>query len=436
MKVVHLAYADGGGGAFKAAHRIHHGVRGLGVDSSMLVSKRVTSDPDVVDAGSPAGRVWAHAATYLDVMPLRLTRASREDFGSLGWIGTGAARRASELAPDVVQLHWICAGFMRIESLATLRAPLVWRLADMWPFAGVSHYVGEDARYVHGYAAANRPAGERGPDLNRWVWERKRETLARVADLTIVAPSRWLARCARESLLLRERRVEVIPTGQDTAVYRPLPRKVAREILQLPQDAKLVMTASMGLGDKRKGVALLLQALESLRDRQYRLLLLGERPATPPRLPVESHWLGRLNDDISLALAYSAADVFVAPSREENLANTVIEAMACGIPCVAFRIGGMPDIIRPDLNGYLATPFDAGDLARGIAALLESGEAYQRISGEARNTVVAEFSADLQARRFVALYEDVVTQAQKGSRRAVSAGNNGARAAADTRPLA
>ncbi len=412
MKLLHLAYADGGGGAFKAAHRIHRGLRALGVDSSMLVSRRVTNDPDVADAGSPAGRIWAQVATYLDVLPLRLARAPRDDFSSLAWVGTGAARRVRKRAADLVQLHWICAGFMRIEELAALRVPLVWRLADMWAFAGAGHYVGDDTRYVDGYTPQHRPARERGPDLNRWVWERKRRALARVKDLTIVTPSRWLARCASQSVLLRDRRVEVIPTGQDTSVYRPIPRKMAREILHLPQQAKLVMAASMGLGEKRKGVALLLRALEGVRDRQYQLVLLGDRPAAPPPLPVEAHWLGRLNDDISLALAYSAADVFVAPSTEENLANTVIEAMACGIPCVAFDIGGMPDIIRPHVNGYLAMPFSTDELARGITAILDSGAAYDRISAEARNTVVTEFSEELQARRFASLYQDVLRTGQ------------------------
>ena len=410
MRVVHLAYADGGGGAFKAAHRIHRGLRALDIDSRMLVSKRVTGDPDVADAGTPAGRIWAQLATYLDVMPLRLLGIPADDFSSLAWVGTGAARRAHKLAPEVVQLHWICAGFMRIEALATLREPVVWRLADMWPLAGIGHYSGDDTRYLHGYSADRRPPGERGPDLNRWVWQRKRRAFARLKDLTLVAPSRWLARCASQSPLFRERRVEVIPTGQDISIYRPIPKKTAREILHLPQEARLVMAGSMGVGEKRKGVALLLQALERLRERRYELLLLGDRPRTAPSLPVQAHWLGKLNDDVSLALAYSAADVFVAPSLEENLANTVIEAMACGVPCVAFNIGGMPDIIRPDLNGYLATPFATDDLARGIVTILESGAAYERLSAAARDTVVTEFSAELQARRFASLYEEVLRE--------------------------
>ena len=410
MKVVHLAYADGGGGAFKAAYRIHRGLASLGVDSTMLVSRRLTSDPAVKEPATPAGRLWAQLATHLDAAPSRLLRLPRDEFSSLAWVGTGAARRAQSMAPDVVQLHWVCAGFLRVEALAAITRPLVWRLADMWPLVGAEHYVGDNGRYREGYRADNRPAQERGPDLNRWVWQRKRRVYARLRDLTVVTPSRWLARCAGESVLLRGRRIEVIPTGQDLTIFRPVPRMLARSILGLPPEAKLVMTGSMGLADKRKGVSLLLQAVEQLRGHGYRLLLLGDAPPAPLRLPVEAHWLGRLNDDVSLALAYSSADVFVAPSMEENLANTVIEAMACGVPCVAFNVGGMPDIVHSGLNGYLATPFATDDLARGIVSLLEAGADYARFSAEARTTVEKEFSAALQASRFAALYEDLVRQ--------------------------
>ena len=416
MRVVHLAQSDGGGGAFKAAYRIHHGLANLGLDSTMLVSRRLTSDPLVKDAGTAAGKLWGQLASNLDAAPWRLLRMWPAEYSSLAWVGTGAARRANALAPDVVQLHWIWAGFLRLESLAAINRPLVWRLPDMWPLAGAEHYVGDDVRFREGYRADTRPVGERGWDLNRWVWQRKRRIYARLHNLTIVTPSRWLARCAAESILLRGRRIEVIPTGQDLQSFRPIPKVQARSILGLPPDAKLVMAASSDVADRRKGVGPLLEALESLRGRGYRLLLLGDDPLNRFTAPVEAHWLGRLNDDISLALAYSSADVFVAPSLEENLANTVIEAMACGVPCVAFNVGGMPDIVHPGRNGYLAAPFATDDLARGIVSVLESGADYARLSAEARLTVEREFCAALQARRFAALYEDVLRAGPRLSR--------------------
>jgi glycosyltransferase involved in cell wall biosynthesis len=411
MKIAHLAYADGGGGAFKAAYRIHRGVRGLGLESQMLVAKKITGDADVFDAGSALGRLWAHAATYLDVAPFRLLRVPRSEFASLAWVRTRATRRLAGLGADIVHLHWICGGLIRIEELARITQPIVWRLADMWPLAGAEHYVGADTRYQRGYRRDNRPPGEKGIDLNRWVFERKARAYATIPNLTIVTPSRWLARCARESALLRGRRVEVIPTGQDLHAYRPIPKAWARELLRLPPDGKFIMTASTNLGDKRKGVAYMLEALAPLDVKTHRLMLLGSPPAKPVDCPLPIHYLGRLDDDLSLAIAYSAADVFVAPSLEENLANTVIEAMACGVPCVAFDIGGMPDIIHHGGNGFLAAPFDADGLRRNILAAIGSADFQAQLGAAARATVEAEFSEELQARRYAELYHDLLGRA-------------------------
>lgn len=413
MKVLHLSFADDGAGAFKAAYRIHRGLLARGVESSMVVSRRTTNDSTVYGPRTSIGRLTARLTIELDNLPWRVLRQSPRGWCSLACVGTKLVPRVRAMTPDIVQLHWICAGMVRLESLARLHYPLVWRLADMWPIAGTQHYVGDDLRYRNGYRAATRPMGERGIDLERWVWERKRRVYARLPDLTIVTPSQWLARCARESVLFRDRRIEVIPTGQNIETFKPLAKPFARDALGLPAGVKLIMTGSGDLGDPRKGLGHLLRALETLRGRDYELLLIGEAPRTLPPLPIRAHWLGRLNDDVSLALAYSASDVFVAPSTQENLANTVIEAMACGVPCVAFRIGGMPDIIRPDRNGYLAEPFDAESLAQGIVSLLESGEAGARLRHEARLTVEREFSSSLQAQRYETLYAELVEASRR-----------------------
>lgn len=410
MKVVHLSYADGGGGAGKAAYRIHRGLRRVGIDSHMQVSKRATSDRYVQDAGSPVARLWGQTAAYLDLLPWYLPRVCGRGhcYCSLSWVGTGAVRRALKLEPDIIHLHWINSGFVRLEELDQVKCPVVWRLADMWPMAGAEHYVGEDRRYIEGYRNDNRSNNESGFDLHKWVWERKRKVYSRIGNLTIVTPSRWLAECARQSVLFKDRRIEVIPTGQDISAYRPIAKHMARELLGLPSDVKLIMIASMQFSDKRKGVDLLSKALESFAGRNYELLAVGESLEEARRFPLLTHQFGKLSDDLTLALAYSAADVFVAPSREENLANTVIEAMACGTPCVAFTIGGMPDIIRHRHNGYLAIPFDVKDLAEGIIWILENIDGYPQLSSQARMIVEREFSEETQARRYAALYDDII----------------------------
>lgn len=413
MKIQHLSYADGGGGASKAAYRIHRGLRRIGVDSSMLVSRRVTSDPYVHDSGSALGRLWGQTASYVDLLPWHLPRVSRPDFYSLGWIGTGAIKRVCRFKPDLVHLHWINAGFVRIEELRQLKCPVVWRLADMWAMAGAEHYVGDDRRYIEEYRSENRPKNEKGVDLHKWVWERKRKIYSRIKNLTIVTPSQWLAQCARQSALFKDRRIEVIPTGQDIQVFRPIAKPVARHLLGLPEDARLIMTASMQLDDRRKGIGLLAKALGTLKGRDYRIVSVGGSPSDGGTFALPTHSLGTLSDDLTLALAYSAADVFVAPSVEENLANTVIEAMACGTPCVAFNIGGMPDIIKHMQNGYLASPLDVEDLASGIVSVLESDHLRTRFASEARSLVELEFSEEAQARRYALLYSDILKETDR-----------------------
>jgi len=413
MKIVHVSCSDSGGGASQAAYRIHKGLRDIGVDSKMLVLKKLTGDPDVKDSGTPMGRLWSQITPYLDLLPFTLMKTERSSFMSLAWIGTRQLSAFSQLNPDLIQLHWICGGFMRIEDIAKLQKPIVWRLADMWPFAGAEHYVGECQRYKQGYFKSNRPANEKGFDFNRWVWKRKVKIWDKLQNLTIVSPSRWLAECARESVLFGQRRIEVIPTGQDVSIFRPIPKDTARDILGLPQDKKLIMSGTLGFShDLRKGFHLLKDALPYLfknRGKDYEIFFIGDTVfKNPPDLKLKAHYLGRLNDSVSLSLAYSAADVFVAPSVEENLANTVIESMACGTPCVAFQIGGMPDIIKHENNGYLARPFESEDLARGIEWVLESGDYYHQLKKEARSIVQREFSQEIQARRYLELYEDIL----------------------------
>lgn len=409
MKIVHLSYADGGGGAAKAAYRIHRVIRQLGGDSHMLVSKKTTIDPFVLDGGSPAGRIWAQTAAYLDLLPWRLVGARSNDYSSLSLVGTGAVKRASLLNPDIVHLHWINSGFLRLEELKRLKCPVVWRLADMWPMVGAEHYVGECLRYEVGYSAANRPTLGGWLDLNKHTWNRKRRVYANIANLTVVTPSKWLADCARRSVLFRGRRIEVIPTGQNLDVYRPISKEIARAILNIPLTEKLIMTASMQLDDNRKGVDLLKTGLGMLKDRGYAIMLLGGSSGVPD-LPMPVYTLGKLHDDLALSLAYSAADVFVAPSREENLPNTVIEAMACGTPAIAFNIGGMPDLIKPMCTGYLAKAYDAEELAHGIETILENDGLRTEMAWAGRVLVESEHSEQLQARRYLTLYEDILNK--------------------------
>jgi glycosyltransferase involved in cell wall biosynthesis len=215
--------------------------------------------------------------------------------------------------------------------------------------------------------------------------------------------------------LFQESRIEVIPYGIDTEIYRPIDQPIARNLLKLPQDRKIILFSAFNTTkDPRKGFAQLEAALRLISQTSWgehiSLLVCGSsKPPQGIELEVPIHFLGRLNDDISIALAYSAADLFVAPSMQDNLPNTVMESLACGTPCVAFKVGGMPDLIDHQVNGYLAKPFEVDDLAQGIIWILEKLKQETFLRQAAREKVEREFCLELQAKRYMALFEELLS---------------------------
>jgi glycosyltransferase involved in cell wall biosynthesis len=221
-----------------------------------------------------------------------------------------------------------------------------------------------------------------------------------------------MAQCASESDLFKDRRIEVMPNGVDHDRFHPMDRAAARNLLGLPVDKKLILFgAGASTSDRRKGFHLLVDALKRLESEvnpeDYYLAVFGASSGDDS-FSIKAHYLGRLRDEISMALVYAAADVFVAPSMEENLANTVLESLSCGTPVVAFDIGGMPDMIEHEKSGYLVEPFDTGQLARGIRWVVENRQRWQRLSEAARNSVVSSFTLKHSASRYIDLYQELL----------------------------
>jgi glycosyltransferase involved in cell wall biosynthesis len=212
----------------------------------------------------------------------------------------------------------------------------------------------------------------------------------------------------RASPLVQHLPLRWIPNGVDLDVFRPVARAEARRELGLDPDRPVVYFSAPDLDDPRKGGALLEHALELLADLDFDLLVTGGRPE---RLPDRARFLGRVDDNPTLALTYAAADVFVLPTLADNLPNAVLESLACGTPCVAFAVGGVPDAVRHLETGWLARPGNVEELAEGIRALLQDGELRGRLAERARETAEREYAATLEADRFVDMYADVVGHA-------------------------
>lgn len=409
MNILQLSTFDIDGGAARAAYRLNQGLRRIGVASQILVRNKDSADGTVVSNKT----VEARLGSQLDDLPLKLYPERDRQMFSPQWFPTPVGAKVAQLNPDVINLHWICDGYLAIETLPKFKKPLVWTLHDMWAFTGGCHYTQDCYQYKESCGACPQLRSSRSGDLSRWIWQRKAKAWKGL-NLTIVTPSSWLAKCASSSPLFRDLRVEVIPNGLDIQRYQPINRQEARKILNWPQDKQLILFgAGSKTSDPRKGFHLLLPALQKLSQSGWQerieLAIFGEsQPSNQLDLDIKSHYSGKLGDDISLALVYAAADVFVAPSIQDNLPNTVMEAIACGTPCVAFNIGGMPEMIEHQQNGYLAKPFELEDLAQGIAWVLEDKERYQKLCDRAREKTEQEFTLEIQARAYTKLYEEVL----------------------------
>lgn len=414
MRVVHLGSSARHGGAAIASYRLHKGLRSLGVDSMMLVDKLTQPEEHIIGPSGNLNKLTARLSPKLDRIPGRFSALPLDRLSS-SWLPDRLYNRVNALHPDILNLHWMNDGFMRIETLPRFRQPIVWTLHDMWPFAGGEHYVGESIRYKEGYTAQNRPAAETGLDVNRWVWQRKRKSWSKMTNLVLAAPSRWMADCARESALFGHFRIDVLPNGIDHERFLPMDHAVARRILGLPEDKKLILYgAGSATSDKRKGFHLLVDALKGLETRvnplDYELVVFGSSSGDNS-FEMKTHYLGNLHDEISMALVYAAADVFVAPSLEDNLPNTVLESLSCGTPVVAFNIGGIPDMVSHEKNGFLASPFDPVELTLGLLWVLEDEPRWKALAEEARSTVVGKFTLQHSARRYLNLYDELLERA-------------------------
>lgn len=413
MKTVILNTFDTRGGAARAANRLHKGLQSIGVDSTMLVQSKYGDEPTVIGPLPMLPTGIALMRPLLDSIPLKCYPNRTPFIFSPAILPERLAAKVAALNPEIIHLHWVALGFLKIETLRRFEKPIVWTLHDSWAFTGGCHIPFECMRYRQMCGACPALGSTKENDLSRKIWKRKAKAWKGL-NLTVVTPSRWLAECARSSSLFHDVRVEVIPNGLDIQRYKPVDRHVARELLLLPKDKKLILFGAVSsTSDRNKGFHLLLPALKNMADNSWEnraeLVVFGAtKPVNGPDFGLSTHYLGHFNDKISMNLLYAAVDVFVAPSIQENLPNTVMEALACGTPCVAFNIGGMPDMIEHKKNGYLARPFETDDLARGIEWVLNDDERRKILSLRAREKVEKEFELTLVARWYRKLYEDIL----------------------------
>jgi glycosyltransferase involved in cell wall biosynthesis len=405
MKVVHLSHSDLNGGAAIAAYRIHKALRRQGLDSTMAVNQSTSGDWTVQRPPSTLARLIAYVRPHLSNLLSQGLQTTEPGIHSTALVSSTWPQRLKATGADIINLHWVNGEMLSIADIGKLRKPVVWTLHDMWAFCGAEHYT-DDQRWREGYWRHNRPDYEGGFDLNRWTWHRKRKHWRK--PIQIVTPSQWLADCVSKSALMGDWPVTVIPNPIDTQLWQPVDKGLARQLLNLPQDVPLLLFgAGGGTADSRKGFDLLTAALDRLRGEipGLELAVFGQgEPKQPLDVGFPVHYMGRLEDPLSLRVLYSAADAMVIPSRQDNLPNTGLEAHACGTPVIAFKVGGLPDIVDHLKTGYLAAPFDIEDLARGVQWVLAEGDRSRALGEAARQRALSLWAPALVGNLYFQLY--------------------------------
>ena len=402
MRVLHINQSDVAGGAALAGYRLHQGLLRRGIDSRSLVS-RISTQDDRIYPIAPASRIDKRIQTLTD--PL--------GFAQIHLLSTFNLKQHSVYqSADLINFHNLHDGYFNYLAIAhlTQNKPAVLTLHDMWSITGHCSFSFGCDRWKIG--CGHCPDLEIFPpmkrDSSRWEWKLKQWSYQR-ANLTIVAPSRWMAKIARESPLFKPFTVHHIAYGIDTEVYQPLERQQCRDRLNIPKDKKVLLFVAHHLQERRKGSDLLIAALRQLPASlkgELVLLMLGQGDRSiAQHTGIETIALGYVQEDAVKAIAYSAADLFVFPTRADNLPLVLQESMACGTPMIACNVGGVSDLVRPGVTGYLAKPEEIDSLNEGILTLLENPALRQRMSQACRAIALSDYRLELQAQRYIELYQ-------------------------------
>ena len=420
MKIVHICSTDLSGGAAKAAFGINKALNENGMDSYMLVQKKIGNNDRVIQfSNSLLGKTKYYFRFLLDYLYIsNLTIQERGRFSFPYW-GVDITKHIQVNDADILHLHWINEGFFSLETFQKLIAfnkPIVWTFHDMWAFTGGCHYSLGCEKFETECKNCPSLKNSSSNDYSYKIFNMKMEIFKQL-NINLVTCSNWLSKEVVKSKIFNNKQVTVIPNTIDIDVFKPFNKDEARKNLKLPIDKKLILFGTMTLKDERKGFKYLIEGLKILYQNypnireEIEIVMFGSsKNLTKVEIPFKTNFLGRINSSNNLAKIYSSADIFIAPSIQDNLPNTVMESLSCGTPVVAFNIGGMADMITHLKNGYLAIPFSIEDLVKGIDWTISQIKGNIELQKNARNKVVEYYNAEVISSMYKDLYKKLLIQ--------------------------
>ena len=411
MRVLIINTSERVGGAAIAANRLMQALKKNGVKVKMLVRDKQTDHLTVFSVGhnwtQPVKFVWERLCIFI------ANNFSRKNLFQVDIANTGTdiTQHTEFKRADVIHLHWVNQGFLSLSNINKILhagKPVVITLHDQWYFTGICHYSGNCQKYQELCHHCELMKGTLWGDLAKQIFLKK-EKLYSDAQLTFVGCSRWMANLAKTSKLTKGHKVVSIPNPIDTDLFCPQDKMQARKVFNLPTDKRLLLFGCQRITDERKGFHYLVEALQLLKQQHPNLakgteivVVGGEAESIRHKVPFNIFPVRYVSDPQKMVQLYNAVDLYVTPSLQDNLPNTIMESMACGTPCVGFNVGGIPEMIDHQENGYVATYKDAQDFADGILWTLGADQGI--LSRQARNKVMTTYSEDAVAYKYKDVY--------------------------------
>lgn len=411
MNILHFSAGSLNGGAARGAYCLHKGLRNLGVNSNFISNgnNNFKEDNLINLNNSITDRIKFKIFTKLDSLPkLKYPKRKPWIFNN-GMTGIDITKLPEYQDADIIHIHWI-NGLISLKTLKKVNKPVVWTIRDMWPFTGGCHYSMDCNFYEKGCGSCPQLGSKEGDDLSRENIIRKQESIPE--KIRLIGISDWITSSAKKSKAFCHENVKTIYNNIDTGVFSPEPKNLARGKLGLNVKDKIILIGANSIKDFYKGFDLFLKALNSISSEKFHLVTFGKADVSLPntkKLKVTN--LGFIDSEDKLRFIYSAADVFVAPSRMDAFGKTLAESMACGTPVVCFDHSGPAEIVLHKQTGYKAQPFKSRDLANGIEWILNLPDKdFEKMQKNGIERINKNFAVDVIACQYIELYKDMLAK--------------------------
>ena len=405
MKILHLVAGELSGGAAKGALNLHNALLNLGIDSHILTTAKDTLNKTNI---STLNKYKAFFYAKIDSSISRI--CGSENIFSNNFFGFNILKHQSYKNADIIHLHWVNSGFISLRNIASINKPIIWSIRDMWAFSGGCHYAIANNNLCFKYQTSCKSCPALVPRFkilkNLALFNQHIKIKSYPKNLHFVGISNWISECLRQSMIAKNAPISTIFNCIDESEFTPIDKKIARQILQINTNKKIILCGANAPNDFYKGFGHFIKALSFLPKEKYYLCFFGKLDERLIPCGFEFKNFGYHNSVIALRTIYSAADVFVAPSLLDAAPKTIMESLACKTPVVAFDNSGGSDIIKHKISGYLAKFDSVDDLANGVK-WITSANNYDAISHQARQSILEQFSAKNIAKQYIALYEKI-----------------------------